>query len=98
MIKSDLTIGRILAGVGAAALAVAPIAAQAGTRAVDGETVSVQPVKMSVVSRASKSAEKKSELGGGSSVIIAVLAAAAVIAGIIVAADGDDDEDLSPGT
>lgn len=95
--KSELTFGRMLAGAGALAMAIAPIAAQAGTRASEAETVSVKPVAMAPVSRAAKSAEKKSEIGG-SSVIIAVLAAAAVIAGIVVATDDDDDDDISPGT
>lgn len=93
----EVTFGRMLAGAGAIAMAIAPIAAQAGTRAADAQTVSVKPVTMAPVSRASKSAEKKSEIGG-SSVLIAVLAAAAVIAGIVVAASDDDDADLSPGT
>ncbi|MDG6079619.1 hypothetical protein E3U23_10475 [Erythrobacter litoralis] len=86
--------GRILAGAAAAAMAFAPIAAQAGTRASDAGTVSVQPVKMSSLTRSAKPAEKKSE-AGGSAVIIAVLAAAAVVAGIVVAAD--DDDNRSPG-
>ena len=81
---------RLLSGIGAAAMAFAPVAAQAGTRAAEADVVSVQPVKMSSVSRASQTAEKKSELGG-SSVIIALLAAAAVIIGIIIAVDDDDD-------
>lgn len=87
---------RLLSGLGAVAMAVAPVAAQAGTRAAEADVVSVQPVKMSSVSRATSEAERKSELAGGSSVIIAILAAAAVIAGIIIAVD--DDEDLSPGS
>ena len=81
---------RLLSGIGAVAMAIVPVAAQAGTRASDA-TVAVQPVKMSAVSRASQTADNKSEMGGGSSVIIAILAAAAVIVGIIIAVDGDDE-------
>lgn len=83
---------RILAGVAAATMAIAPIAAQAGTRAADTGAVSVQPVKMSTLTRSAKPADRKSE-AGGSAVIIAVLAAAAVVAGIIAATD-DNDNDL----
>lgn len=89
-------IKQILAGAGAFAMMTAPVAAQAGTRAADAGTVSVKPVKLSNVSRATATAKKEAELGG-SSVLIAVLAAAAVIAGIVVAASDDDDDDLSPG-
>ncbi|MBX7540828.1 hypothetical protein [Qipengyuania sphaerica] len=81
---------RLLSGIGAIAMAIAPVAAQAGTRASDA-TVSVQPVKMSSVSRASQAADQKSEMAGGAGLIIAILAAAAVIVGIIIAVDGDDD-------
>ena len=90
-----MKISRLLSGIGAVAVAMAPVAAQAGTRAADTGVVSVQPVKMSTVSRASATAEKKSELAGGSATIIAILAAAAVIVGIIIAVD--DDDDVSPG-
>ena len=78
---------RILAGVAAATMAIAPIAAQAGTRAADTGAVSVQPVKMSTLTRSAKPADRKSE-AGGSAVIIAVLAAAAVVAsdGVVLSA------------
>ena len=85
---------RLLSGIGAIAVAMAPVAAQAGTRAADAGVVSVEPIKLS---RVSATAEKKSEIGegSGSAVIIAILAAAAVIAGIIIAVS--DDDDVSPG-
>ena len=87
---------RFLAGVAAATLAIAPVAAQAGTRAADAGAVSVEPVKMSTLTRSAKPAAKKSE-AGGSAVIVAVLAAAAVVAGIIAATDdNDDDLDIEP--
>ncbi|WP_394269429.1 hypothetical protein [Qipengyuania sp.] len=88
----DMKTSRILAGVAAATMAIAPIAATAGTRAAETGAVSVQPVKMSTLTRSAKPAERKSE-AGGSAVIVAVLAAAAVVAGIIAATD-DDDNDL----
>lgn len=85
---------RLLMGFGAATMAIAPVAAQAGTRAADAGVVAVQPVKMSTVSRSAQTAEKKNELGGPG-LIIAILAVAAIVAGIIIAAD---DNDASPGT
>lgn len=82
---------RLLSGIGAVAVAMAPVAAQAGTRAADAGVVSVEPIKMT---RASAAADAQSEIGSGSgsAVIIAILAAAAVIAGIIVAVDDDDSD------
>ncbi|QPD00441.1 hypothetical protein IRL76_07305 [Qipengyuania soli] len=79
-------------GLGAAAMSIAPVAAQAGTRASDAGAVAVQPVKMSTVTRSAQTAEKKNELGGPG-LIIAILAVAAIIAGIVIAAD----DDKSPG-
>ena len=49
---------RLFMGFGAAAMAIAPVAAQAGTRAADAGVVAVQPVKMSTVSRSTQAAEK----------------------------------------
>lgn len=79
---------RLLMGIGAAAMAIAPVAAQAGTRAADAGTVAVQPVKMSTVSRSAMTSEKKNEVGGPG-LVIAILAVAAIIAGIVIAADDD---------
>lgn len=87
---------RLLSGLGAVAMAVVPVAAQAGTRAADAGTVSVQPVKMSTVSRSAQSADEVSE-AGGSATIIGIIAAIAVIIGII-AATGDSDDDRTPGS
>ena len=85
---------RLFSGLGAVALAVASVSAQAGTRAADAGAFAVQPVKMSVatdgVSRSALSGSELNEMGGGSGVIIAVIAAALVILGIVVASDGDD--------
>ncbi|MBX7526668.1 hypothetical protein [Qipengyuania vesicularis] len=79
---------RLLMGLGAAAMAVAPVAAQAGTRAADAGAIAVQPVKMSAVERGTEGVTTKSEIGG-TSAVIAVLAAIAVIVGIIIATDDD---------
>ncbi len=79
---------RLLSGLGAVAMAVVPVAAQAGTRAADTGAIAVQPVKMSGVERGTETVTTKSELGG-SATILAVLAAIAVIVGIIVAVDDD---------
>ncbi|QZD89457.1 hypothetical protein K3148_11650 [Qipengyuania aurantiaca] len=83
---------RLLSGLGAVAMAVAPVAAQAGTRAADTGAIAVQPVKMSSVERGAEAATSESELGG-SATILAVLAAVAVILGIIIAVDDDDTTD-----
>ena len=79
---------RLLSGLGAVAMAVAPVAAQAGTRAADAGTIAVQPVKMSGVERGTETVTTKSEMGG-SAAILAVLAAVAVIVGIVIAVDDD---------
>ena len=83
---------RLLSGLGAVAMAVAPVAAQAGTRAADTGAIAVQPVKMSGVERGAETVTTKSELGG-SATILAALAAIAVIIGIIIAVDDDDTTD-----
>lgn len=77
---------RLLIGIAAAAMSIAPVAAQAGTRASDARAVAVQPVKMSTVTRSAQTAEKKNELGGAG-LIVAILAFAAIIGGIVIAAD-----------
>lgn len=79
---------RLLSGLGAVAMAVVPVAAQAGTRAADTGAIAVQPVKMSSVDRGTETVTTKSEMGG-SATILAVLAAVAVIVGIIIAVDDD---------
>lgn len=79
---------RLLSGLGAIAMTVVPVAAQAGTRAADAGAIAVQPVKMSSVERGTESVKSKSEMGG-SATILAVLAAVAVIVGIIIAVDDD---------
>ena len=88
---------RLIAGLGAVALAASSVAANAGTRAADAPVVA-EPVKLSAssdVTRSTAAAKKQSELGGPG-LIIAIIAGVAIIAGIIIAAD-DDDDDLSPG-
>ena len=89
---------RLLAGLGAVAMAATSVAATAGTRAADASNVNVQPVKLSAVSgdvaRSTLTEENQSELGGAG-LIIAIIAGIAVIVGIIAAASDDDD---SPGS
>lgn len=80
---------RLLSGLGAVAMAVVPVAAQAGTRAADTGAISVQPVAMSGVERGTETVTTKSELNG-SATILAILALLALVAGI-AAASGDDD-------
>lgn len=69
---------KMAAGIAAASLAVAPVAAQA----VD----SVAPA----VERVSATSVNSEKLEGENGILIALLAAAAVIAGIIIIADDDD--------
>jgi len=89
---------RLLAGLGAVAMAATSVTATAGTRAADASNVNVQPVKLSAVSgdvaRSTLTEENQSELGGAG-LIIAIIAGIAVIVGIIAAASDDDD---SPGS
>ena len=79
---------RLLSGLGAVAMAVVPVAAQAGTRAADSGAIAVQPVKMSGVERGTETVTTSSEMGG-STAILAALAVIAVIIGIIIAVDDD---------
>ena len=89
---------RLLAGLGAVAMAATSVTATAGTRAAGASNVNVQPVKLSAVSgdvaRSTLTEENQSELGGAG-LIIAIIAGIAVIVGIIAAASDDDD---SPGS
>ncbi len=73
---------KMAAGLAAASLAVAPVAAQAAD--------SVAPA----VERIGATSENSEKLEGENGILIALLAAAAVIAGIIIIAD--DDEPTSP--
>jgi hypothetical protein len=89
---------RLLAGLGAVAMAATSVSATAGTRAADASNVNVQPVKLSAVSgnvaRSTLTEKKQSELGGAG-LIIAIIAGVAVVAGVVAAASDDDD---SPGS
>ncbi|MBX7500037.1 MULTISPECIES: hypothetical protein [Qipengyuania] len=84
---------RLLAGLGAVAMATTSVAATAGTRAADASNVAVQPVKLSSVSgdvaRSTLTKKNKSELGG-TGLVIAIIAGLAVIGGVIAAASDDD--------
>jgi hypothetical protein len=74
-----------------ASMMLAPVAAQAKTRAGDNS-----PVLTSTAAKPGIGRSAKGEKVGGSSILIAILAAAAVVGAIVVATDGDDD--VSPGT
>jgi hypothetical protein len=85
------TISRMMLVAAATTLAVAPIAAQAGTRASDSNSV------YSVSSPGMGRAADGEKAAAGSTIILAILAAVAVGAGIFFAIDSDD-EGQSPGT
>ena len=86
-------ISRSLVAAATASLAIAPIAAQANTRASDSAPVYSTSNANPGIGRA----DEGESLAGGPGIIIALLAGAAIIAGIVVAADNEDD-DVSPGT
>lgn len=87
------TTSRALVAAATASLALAPIAAQANTRAGDSA-----PVYSTANAQPGLARDADGEnLAGGPGIIIALLAAAAIIAGIVVASDNEDD-DVSPGT
>lgn len=79
---------KLIAAASALGLAVAPVAANAGTRAND-----VVPAAAKI-DRNIAPVTESSEMGG-SAIIVAILALAAVIAGIIAATS--DDDNLSDG-
>lgn len=84
---------KVMVGLAAASMVIAPTAATAGTRA-DTAMPAVKASTIQLGERTSASVKKEERIGG-SATILAVLAAAAVIAGIIIAVD---DDDVSPGT
>lgn len=82
-----MKIKNVLAGVAAAGLAIAPVAASAGTRA-----ASALPTLTSgsmVMGTHSTRAVKKDEQMGGTAIIVAIIAVVAVILGILAATDDD---------
>jgi len=87
------TMSRLMVTAAAASMVVAPIAAQANTRAGDSTpTYTSQSAQPGL----ERSAEGE-EMRGGGSILLLLLAAAAAAAGIAIAA-GNDDDDRSPGT
>ena len=88
------TVSRAMVTVAAAAMAFAPIAAQANTRA--GDNAPVYTNSSVAQPGAGREAEGE-ELRGTPGIVIALLAAAAVIGGIVAVAD-DEGDDVSPGT
>jgi hypothetical protein len=91
-IKSMKTVSRIIFAAAASSLAIAPIAAQAGTRASDSG--SVYSVSAPGAGRAAKGESIEDD---GGTIILALLAGAAIITGIVFATQSDD-EGQSPGT
>lgn len=87
------TMSRLMVTAAAASMAVAPIAAQANTRAGDSTPTYTSQTAQPGVERSAEGEEMR----GGSSIILLLLAAAAAVAGIVIAADNEDD-DRSPGT
>lgn len=83
---------KILSGLAVATMALAPVAAQAGTRAGDS-AVRVAPVAQAVTSDAGYAGREVSEENalGGTALIIAILALAAIVAGVVIASDDGSD-------
>ncbi len=81
------TASRMMMGVAAAVLVVAPVAAQANTRA--GDSGAVYSVSSSAPGLGREA--KGESLNDGIAIIIALLAAAAIISGIVIAVDSDND-------
>lgn len=85
------TFSRMMLAAAATTLAVAPIAAQAGTRASDSNAVySVSAPGMGRAAKGEKAAK-------GSTIILAIIATFTIGAGIFFAADSNDNGQ-SPGT
>lgn len=84
---------RIMVAVAATGMMVAPIAAQASTRASGSDSVYSVSASQPGLGRG----EEGESIKGGISIVLALLAAAAVIGGII-AATSSDDNGQSPGT
>lgn len=82
---------RMMMTAAAASMALAPIAAQAGTRA--GDSDAVYSVSTPGLGRAAEGEQAAS----GFSILLAIFAVGAVAAGIFFAADSED-EGQSPGT
>lgn len=87
------TASRIMMAAAAAGLAVAPVAAQANTRAGDSGSVYSVSASGPGLGRAAEG----EFLNDGIAIIVALLAAAGIISGIVIAVDSGDDGQ-SPGT
>jgi hypothetical protein len=88
---------RAVMATAAAIMVIAPVAAQANTRA--GDSASVYRVSASKpgVGRAAQGESNSDREADGETILIALLATAAIIGGIIIAA-GSGDNNQSPGT
>lgn len=85
------TASRMIAAAAAASLAIAPIAAQAGTRAGDSNAV------YNAVSAPGVGRDAQGEgVSKAASLLLALLAAGAAVTAIIIATDNDN-EDATPG-
>ncbi len=81
------TLSRMMLVAAASALAIAPVAAQAGTRASEGSSVSAPGQGRTA---------KGEKIKGASAIVLALLGAGLVVAGI-VSASSSDDKGQSPG-
>ena len=81
-------VSRIMLAAAASSLAIAPVAAQAGTRASEGTSLSAPGL--------GRSAKGESIKGGASTIVLALLASGLAIAGI-VSASKSKDKGQSPG-
>lgn len=82
------TVSRIMLAAAASSLAISPVAAQAGTRASEGSSLSAPGL--------GRTAEGESIKRGASTVVLAILASGLIIAGI-VSASKSKDKGQSPG-
>lgn len=85
-------VSRTLLSAGALGFALAPIAAQAGTRAGDSGVIYSAPVSAPGTGKAAKGENAAS----GGVLLLAVAAVGLIVAGIVVASSSDNDQ--SPGT
>jgi hypothetical protein len=90
-----MKLGTLSAAVAASALTLAPVAAQAGTKA-DAQSVRLSGASLGTMNSARASAPVKKKNGVGPEVIIpAVVAVGAVGVGIAVAVDDEGDDDTA---
>jgi hypothetical protein len=86
------TLSRMMLAAAASSLAIAPVAAQAGTRASEGSSL------YSASAPGKGRAAKGESAVSGSTLLLALLAAGLIAVAIGAAATGSDDNGQSPGT